>query len=59
MPRRHSLEELICSTNAYWAGTSLVVQWLGFHAPNARGPGSIPAQETGSHVLQLRPSAVK
>ena len=34
-------------------GTSLVVQWLRFHAPNARGLGPIPAQGTGSHVLQL------
>ena len=31
-----------------------VVQWLRFHAPNVRGPGSIPGQETKSHLLQLK-----
>ena len=35
-------------------GTSLVVQWLRLHAPNAEGPGSIPGQGTRSHILQLR-----
>ena len=34
--------------------TSLVVQWLRLHAPNAGDPGSIPDQGTSSHVLQLR-----
>ena len=33
---------------------SLVVQWLRLHAPNARSPGSIPGQGTGSHMPQLR-----
>ena len=28
-------------------GTSLVVQWLRVHAPNAGGLGSIPDQELG------------
>ena len=32
-------------------GTSLVVQWLRFHAPNPEGPGSIPGQGTRPHVL--------
>ena len=32
------------------AGTSLVVQWLRLQAPNAGGPGSIPGQETRSHM---------
>ena len=32
-------------------GTSLVVQWLRFHAPNTEGPGSIPGQGTRPHVL--------
>ena len=32
--------------------------WLRFHAPNARGPGSIPSWRTRSHILQLRPSPV-
>ena len=35
-------------------GTSLVVQWLKLHTPNAGGPGSIPGEETRSHMLQLR-----
>ena len=35
-------------------GTSLVVQWLGLCAPNSGGLGSIPGQETRSHMVQLR-----
>ena len=35
-------------------GTSLVVQWLRLHAPDAGGLGSIPVQGTRSHNLQLR-----
>ena len=35
-------------------GTSLVVQWLRLHTPNAGGQGSIPGQGTRSHMLQLR-----
>ena len=31
-------------------GDSLVVQWLGFHAFTAKGPGSIPGQ--GTNILQ-------
>ena len=31
-------------------GTSLVVQWVRFHAPNAGGPSSIPDQGTRSHL---------
>ena len=34
--------------------TSLVVQCLRLHAPNARGPGLIPGQGTRPHMLQLR-----
>ena len=34
--------------------TSLVVQWLRLHAPNAGGPSLIPGQGTRSHVLQLK-----
>ena len=30
----------------YDLGTSLVVQWLRLHIPNAGGPGSIPGQGT-------------
>ena len=36
--------------------TSLVVQWLRPHTPNAGSPGSIPSQGTRSHLLQPRPS---
>ena len=47
--------------------SSLVVQWLRLHAPNAEGPGSIPGQEINRghmpqariHMSQPRPSAVK
>ena len=35
-------------------GTSLVVQWLSLHAPNAGGLGLIPSQGTRSHMPQLR-----
>ena len=35
-------------------GTSLVVQWLRLHAPNAGGLGSIPGQGTRSCMLHLR-----
>ena len=35
-------------------GTSLVVQWLRFCAPNAGVPGLIPGQGTRSHILQLK-----
>ena len=33
-------------TNEKLQGTSLEVQWLRLHAPNAGGPGSIPGQGT-------------
>ena len=33
---------------------SLVVQWLGLHAPNEGGPGSISGQGTRSHMPQLK-----
>ena len=35
-------------------GTSLVVQCLSLCAPSAGSPGSIPGQETRSHMPQLR-----
>ena len=37
-----------------WFGTSVVVQWLIFCAPNAGGPGSIHVQGTRSRMLLLR-----
>ena len=40
-------------------GTSLVVQWLRFHAPNAGGLGSVPEWGTRSNMQQLRPSVAK
>ncbi|XP_060251171.1 uncharacterized protein LOC121820546 [Ovis aries] len=39
-----------------WQGASLVVQWLRPCAPNAGGPGLIPAQGSGSRMPQLRPT---
>ena len=35
-------------------GTSLVVQWLRLHSPNARGRDLIPGQGTRSHMVQIR-----
>ena len=35
-------------------GTSLVIQRLRLHTPNAGGPGSIPSQATRLHMLQLK-----
>ena len=36
-----------------------MVQWLGLHAPNAGGPGSISGQGARSHMPQLIPREVK
>ena len=36
------------------SGTFLAVQWLKLHAPNTGGLGSIPGQETRSHMPQVR-----
>ena len=38
-------------------GTSLLVQLLRLHSPNAEGPGSYPGQGTRSHILQLKDPA--
>ena len=38
----------------YKAGTSLVVQGLRFHTPDAGGLGSISGQGTKSYMLQLK-----
>ena len=35
-------------------GISLVGQWLKLHAPNTRGPGSIPGQGARSYITQLK-----
>ena len=35
-------------------GTSLTVQWLRPHVPNAGSPGCIPDQGTISHTMQQR-----
>ena len=40
-------------------GTSLAVQWLRLHAPNAGDLGLIPGQGTRSHMLPLRPNTAK
>ena len=47
-PKRHTW------VKATALGASLLVQWLRLRASNAGGPGSIPAQGTRSHMLQLR-----
>ena len=39
--------------------TSLLVQWLRLHAPNAAGLNLISGQGTRPHKLKLRPSAAK
>ena len=36
-----------------FSGTSLVVQWLGFHAPSTGVPGSSPDQGTRSHIQNM------
>ena len=36
------------------SGTSLVVQWLRLHAPNAGGLGLIPGQVTRSRYSQIK-----
>ena len=46
-----------CHLKMKWS--SLVVQWLQLHAPNAQGLGFIPDEGTRSHMLQLRPSTVE
>ena len=46
--------EQITGNRKVWWGTSLVVQWLRLCASSAVALGSIPGQETSSHVLQLR-----
>ena len=40
-------------------GTSLVVQWLRLHTPNAGALDSILGQGTRSRMLQLRPNVAK
>ena len=53
------LSRKIVSSKISLPGTSLVIQWLKLHAPKAGGLGSIPGQETRSHMPQLRPSTAK
>ena len=44
----------------YLGATSLVVQCLRLQCPKARGPSSIPGQETGSYIImQLRLAMAK
>ena len=47
------------TVSVVYLGTSLVVQWLRLHTPDAGGLGSIPCRETISHMLQQRSSAAK
>ena len=46
--------EALKSGSELHLGTSRVVQQLRLHAPKAGGWGSIPGQETRSHMLQLK-----
>ena len=48
-----NLEVIHFLIKKFYLGISLVVQWLGLHAPNAGNPGSIPAQGTWSYMPQL------
>ena len=44
-----------CNNNSFLLiGTSLVVQWLRIHAPNAGSLGSLPAQAIRSHMPELK-----
>ena len=55
--RQYMLTILFLKTNKQKKkkpGTSLVVQWLRLHAPNAGDLGLIPGQGTRSHMLELR-----
>ena len=52
-------KEIYLKRNSW--GSSLMVQWLRLHTPNARGPGSIPGQgiwpqmcNSSAHMLQWR-----
>ena len=44
------LQKLVFKKKKYKQRISLVVQWLRLHAPNSKGPGLVPAQETRSHM---------
>ena len=48
------LEERLSNLAIRCTGTSLVVQWLRCHTPNAGGLDSIPGQEIRSQMPQLR-----
>ena len=51
------LEALLRVQNQVVWGTCLTVRWLGFCAPRAEAPGSIPGQGTRPHAPQLRDRA--
>ena len=55
----HVLEEWQVLLRFHAYETSLVGQWLRVHAPNTEGLGVIPGQGARSHMLQLRPRAVR
>ena len=48
------MSKVISSIRIDTIGTSLKVQWLRLHAPNAGGPGLIPGQGARSRMLQLK-----
>ena len=51
MVKRENKLGLSSSYQNIHPGTSLVVQWLRLHAPNAGGLGSIPGQGTRSRMF--------
>ena len=50
-------KEVLCQSKQ--PGTTLVVQWLRLHTPNAGGPSLIPDQGPRSHMQQLKSSHVE
>ena len=48
------VNECLLPQDSKYGGTSLVVQWLRVHAPNARSLGSTPGGGTRTHKPQLR-----
>ena len=55
----HNLRTKLEPREISFQGTSLVVQWLRLHVPNAGGLGSIPGQGTRTHMSQPRSSTAK
>ena len=56
---KSKIQHCTTSTGIHRRGTSLVVQWVRLHTPDAGGPGSIPGRETrsGMHATTGSPRA--